>query len=161
MKKKNKKKSKLTKEGLQLKLDKFEAKKKSKKSKAFSKKVAKREAKNKKKHQKIMKLIEPEFGQLGADLTGYLAKSVAVHKKLEKRDADAIAQWRGEYYDILFNKIKKLIIEHNERMQFEAEKLTTDIQKKRERLDELRGEALRLGDEVDKLKKEKGILENA
>jgi hypothetical protein len=161
MKNKKKKKSKLTPEKLQLKLDNFEAKQKNKKSKTFSKKVEKRAKKNKKKHEKIMKLVKPGFEHFGEDMVGFLAKSVVVNKKLMKRDADAIAQWRGEYYDILFNKIKKLIVEHNEKMQFDAEKLDADITKKRQKLDELRGEHIVLGEEVAKLKAEKGILENA
>ena len=46
-------------------------------------------------------------------------------------------------------------------MGFDAEKLGDDIETKRQKLDELRGEALRLGEEVENLKKEKGILEDA
>ena len=164
MKKKNKKKNKkvkLTPELLQEKLDSFKAEKNKKKSEAFKKRLDKQAKKNKKKHEKIMKLVKPEFEHLGADVTGFLAKSIVINKKLLKKDADAIAAWRGEYFDTLFNKIKKIIIEHNERMSFDAEKLTKEIGKKREKLDELRGEALRLGEEVETLKKEKGILENA
>lgn len=161
MKNKKKSKKKLSPEKLQRKLDAFEAKKKSKKSKAFSKKIEKREKKNKKKHQKIMRLVKSEFGNNGDEVTGFLAKSVAVHKRLKKRDEAALAKWRGEYYDSLFTKIKALIIDHNEKMEFEAEKLTNDIAKKREKLDELRGEFLQLGEDVGKLKAEKLILENA
>ena len=161
MKNKKKKKSKLSPESLQKKMNIFNAKNKSKKSKAFAKKVKKREKKNRKKHQKIMELVKPEFGNFGEEMVGFLAKSVAVHKKLKKRDDDAIAKWRGEYYDTLFNKIKKLIIEHNERMQFDADKLGEEIAKKRQKLDELRGNYIVLGEEVQKLKTEKGILENA
>jgi len=161
MKKKNKKQSK---KQIEKSLAAFAAQKDEKKAKVDKKRQKrdkKRQRKAEKKQEKIMKLVKSEFQYRGDEVVNTLAKSVAITKKLQRRDEDALAAWRGEYYDILFRKIKKLITEHNERMGFDAEKLGEEIAIKREKLRALKNEAKIFTEEIKSLKTEKGILEDA
>jgi len=144
--------------------------KKSKKVvKAIQKKAKQREQKvqndarkaEEKKNNKILKLVKGEFQSLGEEKVESIAKSVVVNENVMKRDAESLKKWQEEYYNVLFGKIKTLIIEHNEKMLFDSNKLSDDIDKKRKTIKELKQEKSMLREQIKSLRIEKGILVDA
>jgi len=105
--------------------------------------------------------VKGEFQSLGEEKVESIAKSVVVNENVMKRDAESLKKWQEEYYNVLFGKIKTLIIEHNEKMLFDSNKLSDDIDKKRKTIKELKQEKSMLREQIKSLRIEKGILVDA
>ena len=143
-------------------------KSKKKTAKAVEKKIKKSKQKivdkiqNKedKKNEKILKLVKSQF-PLSDEFVEPIAKSVVVNKNLLKRDEELLKKWQEEYYNVLFSKIKKLIIEYNNNMGFHAETLDNEINTKKKSIKLLKQELNQLKEDIKSLKIEKGILVDA
>ena len=137
--------------------EKVEKKIKAKKQKIVDKIQNKEEKKNK----KILKLVRTHFPLHDENVTEAVAKSVVVNKSLLKKDADRLKKWQEEYYNVLFGKIKTLIIEHNNNMEFDADGLSDEIKNKKLTIRRLKQELGKIKEEIKSLKIEKGILVDA
>ena len=138
------------------------AKKVEKKIKAKKQKIVdKIQNKEEKKNKKILKLVKTHLPLHDEQMTEAIAKSVVVNKSLLKKDADRLKKWQEEYYNVLFGKIKTLIIEHNKNMEFDADGLGDDIKNKKLTIRRLKQELGKIKEEIKSLKIEKGILVDA
>ena len=138
------------------------AKKVEKKIKAKKQKIVdKIQNKEEKKNKKILKLVRTHFPLHDENVTEAVAKSVVVNKSLLKKDADRLKKWQEEYYNVLFGKIKTLIIEHNNNMEFDADGLSDEIKNKKLTIRRLKQELGKIKEEIKSLKIEKGILVDA
>ena len=141
-------------------------KKKKKTAKAVEKKIDKKkqeivdkiQEKKDKENKKILKIVKSEFEE---PLATPIAEAVIVNKNLLKKDKQRLKEWQEEYFMSLFLRFKGLITDHNEAMEFKAEKLSADIDKKERRVKLLNQELGKLKEDVKGLKIEKGILVDA
>ena len=111
-----------------------------------------------KKNKKILAIVKSEFN---SPLAEPIADAVRINKTLLERDEQRLKEWQEEYYMSLFLKFKKLIIEHNEAMNFKADELSTDVNHLTKRKKTLEKQVKALEHRVETLKSEKGILEDA
>ena len=115
-----------------------------KKVKTKSEKKFKKDSKKKeKKFNKLKKLVASElFGSrlvndpIRESLIDGITKSVGVHKTLSERDKEKMKNNESFYYDDLFSEFKTLVRSHNDKLGFDAEKLTQKISKLEKELKE-------------------------